>query len=290
MPRLLGLKNQQGSEELLEHVLHGADLRVRERRQVWQRFERLFPDEIHRRPDLGVDHGFVGERGQVDPERAQGREPLRERGGQVVLEHLHVHLEPQHLGAIEPARGPLQAVGEDREGVVVLAREREHEAGLLRVLEAERVLRRPGVLRKAQEAELQVAQGGAEGGRVLGAAGGLEAHAGEGQALRGVRHEVAGAVQVADDVEEALALGEVQLAREQPADPEVEGGPVRLRDHRVGALLDLVMGEAVALAPGDHEPLARRRDRGGRTPLPASTRSPWRARRARTGCRSPRRA
>ena len=156
----------------------------------------------------------------------------------------------------EPARGPLQAVGEDREGVVVLAAEREHEARLHRVLEAERVLRRPGVLRKAQEAELQVAQGGAEGGRVLGAAGGLEAHAGEAQALRGVRHEVACAVQVADDVEEALALGEVQLAREQPADPEVEGGPVRLRDHRVGALLDLVMGEAVAVAPGDHEPLA----------------------------------
>ncbi len=136
------------------------------------------------------------------------------------------------------------------------AAEREHEAGLHRVLEAKRVLRRPGGLGEAQEAELQVAQGGAEGGRVLGAAGGLEAHAGEAEALCGVRHEVARAVQVADEVEEVLALGEVQLAREQAADPEVEGGPVRLRDHRVGGLLDLVVGEAVILAAGDHEPLA----------------------------------
>ncbi len=205
---------------------------------------------------MNVDHGFVGEGGQVDPEGAQGREPLRERGGQVVVEHLHVHLEAQYLGAVEPARDVIQALGEEREGVVVPAREREHEAHLHRVLEAERVLRRPGVRRKAQQAELQIAQGAAEGGGVLGAAGRLQAHFGEGKALLRVRHQPAGAVQVADDVEEVLAVGKIQLAREQPADFEVEGGPFCRRDHGVGALLDLVVGEVVAVAAGDHESLA----------------------------------
>ncbi len=127
MPRLLGAKNQQGERA------PGA-------RPAWRGSpgpraaagpaapRASSPGRAPSSPDLGVDHGFVGERGQVEPERAQGREPLRERGGQVVLEHLHAHLEPQHLGAVEPARGPLQAIGEDRERVVVPAAEREHEA------------------------------------------------------------------------------------------------------------------------------------------------------------------
>ncbi len=170
------------------------------------------------------------------------------------------------------------------------AAEREHERGLLRVLEAQRVLRRPGVLRKAQEAELQVAQRGAEGGRVLGAAGGLEAHAGEDRRSAGSDTRSPALFRWPTTSKRLWLLREVQLGREQPADPEVEGGSLRLRDHRVGALLDLVMGEAVAVAPGDHEPLAHGGIEAGVRVLPASTRSPRRAGRGRTGCRSPRRA
>ncbi len=174
---------------------------------------------------------------------------------QVVLEDLHVHPQPPRHGLVEPVRGVLEGVGERRQGLVVLARERLHDALPGRELEPETILRVPRVRRQQREAVLDVLERRAEGRGLLGAGGGLEVQARDLEPLGGVAQEIAGAVEVVHRIEQALVVARREPLREEAADPQVKRGPLRRGDHRVRGLLDLVVDEAIPGADRGDEPL-----------------------------------
>ncbi|WP_437968662.1 hypothetical protein WMF04_04925 [Sorangium sp. So ce260] len=247
-----------GRDHLLQHAVQDGDLGVGEPRQIAERLHRSAVEEPERRLDVAGDRLVRREGREIDPEGAQGHEPLLEGGVQIGLEDVDPHLEPVGPRLVEPAprvdHGPFQR----GEGVVRAAGEPLHEAHLRGEREAELVLRRPWIAGEPGDALGQVLERGVERRALLGPLGRGEVHPREIDAGRRVLDQVAGEVQVVHDVEERARVGPELPPQEHP-DAVVEPRPLLDGDHRVGGLLDLVVDEAMARAVARDELFPERR-------------------------------
>lgn len=108
-PQLVG-----GREHLLQQVLQGGDLRIGQGGQIDEGRDGPISDHRHRPRYLGGEHAVVRVGRQVDAERPQGGEPLVQRGGQIVLQDLHVDGQAPDLGLVHPPPRLIEAPRERR--------------------------------------------------------------------------------------------------------------------------------------------------------------------------------
>lgn len=241
-------------EALGEQRQDGQLVRVIHLRQIEVALDVLAGgEELEAAAQLCVELLGGRERLDLDPELRERLDPHVDGGLEVVLHPVADHDQRVDPGPVEQRAGVVQHVIEGGDRRVPL-RDQVLELPLLQVqVIGQLVVLAPGLLPQVLEAGEDVAQRRDVGGRHLGAPGRGEVQLGHPLALDDLGDEVAAPVQVVDHLEHVLGvLLRGQVLEQQPAEPQVQRGALRLGREDIGGLLHPVVQEA---EPGVRIPL-----------------------------------
>ena len=218
------------------------------------------------------DAQAAGRRGKMYAQTREGVARDLQPGAEAVVRDVRLDADLLAAYAVERSvRVLLGGIEQGLHALAVAAAVGRIRGGEVQV-EAQPVLRAPGVRGQRVEAAVEIVEGRLEGGGFARAQPGAQVEGGERDAFVGVVDGAAREVEVAGDLEDpAVERARVEVLAQQAADAQMELLARVVREQRVGRLLHAVVREAIARAPETvalgavavverhHEALAERR-------------------------------